>query len=41
MRDLMIWTNGPVKLIKQVKIARSFLQSELKQFHLIILSLPI
>ena len=31
---------GPVKLITQVKIAHSFLQSMLNQFHVIILSLP-
>ena len=31
---------GPVKLIKQVKIAYSFLQSVSNQFHVIILSLP-
>ena len=31
---------GPVKLIKRVKIAHSFLQSVLNQFHVIILSLP-
>ena len=31
---------GPVKLIKQVKIAHSFLQSVSYQFHVIILSLP-
>ena len=31
---------GPVKLIKQVKIAHSFLQSVSNQFHVIILSLP-
>ena len=31
---------GPVKLIKQVKIAHSFLQSVSNQFHDIILSLP-
>ena len=31
---------GPVKLIKQVKIADSFLQSVSNQFHVIILSLP-
>ena len=30
---------GPVKLIKRVKIAHSFLQSVLNQFHVIILSL--
>ena len=34
-------TKGPVKLIKRVKIAHSFLQSVLNQFHVIILSLPI
>ena len=31
---------GPVKLIKRVKIADSFLQSVSDQFHVIILSLP-
>ena len=31
---------GPVKLIKRVKIADSFLQSVSNQFHVIILSLP-
>ena len=31
---------GPVKLIKRVKIASSFLQSVSDQFHVIILSLP-
>ena len=31
---------GPVKLIKRVKIAHSFLQSVSNQFHFIILSLP-
>ena len=31
---------GPVKLIKRVKIAHSFLQSVLNQFRVIILSLP-
>ena len=30
---------GPVKLIKRVKIAHSFLQSVSDQFHVIILSL--
>ena len=33
-------TKGPVKLIKRVKIAHSFLQSVSDQFHVIILSLP-
>ena len=32
---------GPVKLIKRVKIAHSFLQSVSNQFHVIILNLPI
>ena len=32
---------GPVKLIKPVKIAHSFLQSVSDWFHVIILSLPI
>ena len=31
---------GPVKLIKPVKIAHSFIQSVSNQFHVIILSLP-
>ena len=31
---------GPVKLIKRVKIAPSFLQSVSNQFHVIILRLP-
>ena len=31
---------GPVKLIKRVKIAYSFLRSVSNQFHVIILSLP-
>ena len=31
---------GPVKLIKRVKIAHSFLQSVSDQFHVIILGLP-
>ena len=31
---------GPVKVIKRVKIAHSFLQSVSNQFHVIILSLP-
>ena len=31
---------GPVKLIKRVKVAHSFLQSVSDQFHVIILSLP-
>ena len=35
-----IFDNGPVKLIKWVKIAHSFLQSVSNQFHAIILSLP-
>ena len=34
------FVKGPVKLIKRVKIAHSFLQSLSKQFHVIILSLP-
>ena len=33
-------SKGPVKLIKRVKIAHSFLQSESDQFHDIMLSLP-
>ena len=35
-----IFYNGPVKLIKRVKIAHSFLQSVSDQFQVIILSLP-
>ena len=35
-----IFDKGPVKLIKQVKIAHSFLQSVSTQSHLIMLSLP-
>ena len=31
---------GPVKLMQRVKIANSFLQSVSKQFHFVILSLP-
>ena len=31
---------GPVKLIKRVKIAHTFLESVSDQFHVIILSLP-
>ena len=34
-------SKGPVKLIKRVKIAHSFLQSVSNQFHFIILSLPV
>ena len=36
-----ITIKGPVKLIKQVKIAHSFSQSVSNQFHVIILSLPL
>ena len=36
-----IFDKGPVKLIKLVKIARSFLQSVSNQFLIIILSLPV
>ena len=36
----LISGKGPVKLIKWVKIAHSFLQSVSYQFHIIILSLP-
>ena len=36
----LIEVKGPVKLIKRVKIAHSFLQSVSNQFHVIILSLP-
>ena len=32
---------GPVKLIKRVKIAHSFLQSVANEFLIIILSLPL
>ena len=35
-----IFDEGPVKLIKRLKIAHSFLQSMSDQFHIIILSLP-
>ena len=35
-----IFDKGPVKLIKPVKKAHSFLQFVLNQFHVIILSLP-
>ena len=31
---------GPVKLMQQVKIADSFLQSLSNQFHIIVLSFP-
>ena len=31
---------GPVKLMKRVKIAHSFLQAVSYQFHVIVLSLP-
>ena len=36
-----IFDKGPVKLMKRVKIAHSFLQSVSDQFHVIILSLPL
>ena len=39
LRDLPL-SKGPVKLIKRVKIAHSFLQSVSDQFHVIIPSLP-
>ena len=39
-RKLPANIKGPVKLIKRVKIAHSFLQSLSNQFHVIILSLP-
>ena len=35
-----LFKKGPVKLIKQVKIAYSILQSVSNQFHFIILILP-
>ena len=35
---LELHKKGPVKLIKRVKIAHSFLQSVSNQFHVIILS---
>ena len=38
--NLVLVEKGPVKLIKRVKIAHSFLQSVSDQFHVIILSLP-
>ena len=34
-------TEGPVKLIKRVKIAHSFSKSVSNQFHVIILGLPV
>ena len=37
LRDV---SKGPVKLIKRVKIAYSFLQSVSDQFHVMTLSLP-
>ena len=37
---LSTFGKGPVKLIKRVKIAHSFLQSVSNQFHIFILSLP-
>ena len=37
---IKIFNKGPVKLIKLVKIAHSFLQSVSNQFHVIILTLP-
>ena len=37
---IKIFDKGPVKLIKRVKIAHSFLQYVSNQFHVIILSLP-
>ena len=40
LRRKPIPCKGPVKLIKRVKIAHSFLQSVSDQFHVIILSLP-
>ena len=40
LRELNDTEKGPVKLIKQVKIANSFLQSVSNQFDVIILSLP-
>ena len=36
----LIDKNGPVKLIKRVKIAHLSLQSVSDQFHIVILSLP-
>ena len=35
-----VLSEGPVKLIKRVKIAHLFLQSVSDQFHVIILRLP-
>ena len=40
-REQALRKKGSVKLINEVKIAHSFLQSVSNQFHLIILSLPI
>ena len=37
---LELYNKGPVKLIKRVKTAHSFLQSVSNQFHVIILSWP-
>ena len=37
--EINVLQKGPVKLIKRVKIAYSFLQSVSNQFHIIILSL--
>ena len=39
-RGISLLQKGPVKLIKRVKIAHSFLQSVSDQFHVIILSSP-
>ena len=39
MTPFTVSDKGPVKLIKRVKIAHSFLQSVSDQFHIIILSL--
>ena len=40
LTKIEIHCKGPVKLIKRVKIAHSFLQSVSDQFQVIILSLP-
>ena len=40
MLEINVLQKGPVKLIKRVKIAHSFLQSVSDQFHAITSSLP-
>ena len=41
LKSLLMELKRPVKLIKRVKIAHSFLQSLSDQFHAIILGLPV